>query len=372
MAYRVLLTDALGPEGLARLREQPELEIEARPGLSPAELRDAVRGFHALIIRSGTKVTADVLARADALRVIGRAGIGVDNVDVDAATKKGIVVMNTPGGSNVTTAEHAITLLLALARNVPQAAAGVRAGRWERERWLGTEVCNKVLGIIGLGNIGTIVAERALGLRMKVIAYDPFVTHEVAARLGVELVSLDELYARADFVTIHTPLTPETRGLIGPGTLARMRRGVRIVNCARGGIVDEAALAAAIKSGQVAGAALDVLEKEPPPAGHPLLQLEQVICTPHLGASTGEAQVNVAVAIAQQVADFLCRGIIQNAVNVPSLSPEVLRVLRPYLLLAEKLGALGAQLLPGPPLEMTVQASGEVAERELRSLAASG
>jgi len=370
MAYRVLLTDALGPEGLARLREQPELEIEARPGLSPAELRDAVRDFHALIIRSGTKVTADVLARADALRVIGRAGIGVDNVDVDAATKKGIVVMNTPGGSNVTTAEHAITLLLALARNVPQAAAGVRAGRWEREKWLGTEVCNKVLGIIGLGNIGTIVAERALGLRMKVIAYDPFVTHEVAARLRVELVSLDELYARADFVTIHTPLTPETRGLIGPGTLARMRRGVRIVNCARGGIVDEAALAAAIKSGQVAGAALDVLEKEPPPAGHPLLQLEQVICTPHLGASTGEAQVNVAVAIAQQVADFLCRGIIQNAVNVPSLSPEVLRVLRPYLLLAEKLGALGAQLLPGPPLEMTVQASGEVAERELRSLAA--
>src|SRR5438552_799048 len=360
----------LAPEGLARLREQPELEIEARPGLSPAELRDAVRGFHALIIRSGTKVTADVLARADALRVIGRAGIGVDNVDVDAATKKGIVVMNTPGGSNVTTAEHAITLLLALARNVPLAAAGVRAGRWEREKWLGTEVCNKVLGIIGLGNIGTIVAERALGLRMKVIAYDPLVTHEVAARLRVELVSLDELYARADFVTIHTPLTPETRGLIGPGTLARMRRGVRIVNCARGGIVDEAALAAAIKSGQVAGAALDVLEQEPPPAGHPLLQLEQVICTPHLGASTGEAQVNVAVAIAQQVADFLCRGIIQTAVNVPSLSPEVLRVLRPYLLLAEKLGALGAPLLPGPPLEMTVQASGEVAERELRSLAA--
>src|SRR5213079_2396979 len=214
------------------------------------------------------------------------------------------------------------------------------------------------------------VAARALGLRMKVIAFDPFVTAEAAARLRVELVSLDEIYARADFITIHTPLTPETRGLIGPGTIARMRRGVRIVNCARGGIVDEAALAAAIKSGQVAGAALDVLEKEPPPAGHPLLQLEQVICTPHLGASTGEAQVNVAVAIAQQVADFLCRGIIQNAVNVPSLSPEVLRVLRPYLLLAEKLGALHAQLSSEPPLEMIVQASGEVAERELRSLAA--
>jgi D-3-phosphoglycerate dehydrogenase len=370
MAYRVLLTDALGPEGLARLREQPDLEIEARPGLSPAELREAIRGFHALIIRSGTKVTAEVLGNADALRVVGRAGIGVDNVDVDAATKRGIVVMNTPGGSNVTTAEHAITLLLALARNVPQAAAAVRAGRWERERWLGTEVCNKVLGIVGLGNIGAIVAERALGLRMKVIAFDPFVTAEAAARLRVELVPLDEIWARADFVTVHTPLTPETRGLINRDTIARMKRGVRIVNCARGGIVDEEALAEAIRSGQVAGAALDVLSKEPPPSGMPLLQLEQVICTPHLGASTGEAQVNVAVAIAQQVADFLCRGIIQNAVNVPSLSPEVLQVLRPYLLLAEKLGALHAQLNPELPQEVTVQASGEVAERELRSLAA--
>jgi D-3-phosphoglycerate dehydrogenase len=370
MAYRVLLTDALGPEGLARLREQPDLEIVARPGLPPAELREAVKGFHALIIRSGTKVTADVLEHADTLRVIGRAGIGVDNVDVEAATKKGIVVMNTPGGSNVTTAEHAITMMLALARNVPQAAAAVKAGRWERERWLGTEVCNKVLGIIGLGNIGAIVAERALGLRMKVIAFDPFVTAEVAARLRVELVSLDDLYRRADFITIHTPLTAETRGLIGRDTIARMKRGVRIINCARGGIVDEAALATAIQEGQVAGAALDVLEKEPAPPDHPLLKLDQVICTPHLGASTGEAQVNVAVAIAAQVADFLCRGIIQNAVNVPSLSPEVLQVLRPYLLLAEKLGTLEAQLLSEPPVEITVQASGEVAEREIRSLAA--
>src|SRR6185503_9345993 len=280
------------------------------------------------------------------------------------------VVMNTPGGSNVTTAEHAIAMLMALARSIPQAAAAVRAGEWPRSRWLGTEVCNKVLGIIGLGNIGTIVAERALGLRMKVIAYDPFVTPEAAARLRVELVSLDELYARADFITVHTPLTPETRGLIGADTIGRMKRGVRIINCARGGIVDERALAAAIREGKVAGAALDVLEKEPPPAGHPLLQLDQVICTPHLGASTGEAQVNVAVAIAQQVADFLCRGIIQNAVNVPSLSPEVLQVLRPYLLLAEKLGAVQAQLLAEPPLEITVQASGEIAEREIRSLAA--
>ena len=370
MAYRVLLSDSLGPEGLARLKEQPELEVVAKPGLPPAELREAIKGFHGLVIRSGTKVTADLIAAADELRVIGRAGIGVDNVDVDAATKKGIVVMNTPGGSNVTTAEHAIAMLLALARSIPQAAAGVRAGRWERSKWLGAELCNKVLGVVGLGNIGAIVAERGLGLRMKVIAFDPFITPEAAARLRVELVTLPDLFARADFITLHTPLTPETRGMINRENIARMKRGVRIVNCARGGIVDEEALAAAIRDGHVAGAALDVLSQEPPPADHPLLQLEQVICTPHLGASTGEAQVNVAIAIAQQVAEFLCRGTIVNAVNVPSLSPEVLRVLRPYLTLAEKLGALQGQLIAEPPVEVTVQASGEVAERELRSLAA--
>ena len=368
MAYRVLLSDSLGPEGLARLREQPDLEVDARPGLSPAELCDVIGGYHALIVRSATKVTADVLARAAELRVIGRAGIGVDNIDVDAATARGIVVMNTPGGSNVTTAEHAIARLLALARNIPQAAAAVRAGEWPRSTWLGTEVCNKVLGIVGLGNIGRIVAERAVGLRMKVIAYDPFVTPEAAARLRVELVSLDDLFPRADFITIHTPLTAETRGLVGAESIARMKRGVRIINCARGGIVDEAALAEAIRSGQVAGAALDVFEQEPPPPDHPLRALDHVIATPHLGASTAEAQVNVAVAIAQQVAEFLTKGTINNAVNAPSLSPEVLQVLRPYLRLAEKLGALAAQLAPGVPDEITVHATGEVPERELTAL----
>ena len=368
MTYRVLLSDAVGAEGLARLREQPDLDVDARPGLSPAELMEVIGRYDALVVRSGTKVTADVIARADRLRVIGRAGIGVDNVDVDAATKRGIVVMNTPGGSNVTTAEHAIAMLLALARSIPQAAAAVRAGEWPRSRWLGTEVCNKVLGIIGLGNIGTIVAERAVGLRMKVIAADPFVTPEAAARLRVELVPLEQLFARADFVTLHTPLTTETRGLIGRESIARMKRGVRIVNCARGGIVDEAALADALRDGRVAGAALDVFEHEPPPADHPLLSFEQVIATPHLGASTAEAQVNVAVAIAQQVADFLTAGTIHNAVNAPSLSPEVLQVLRPYLTLAEKLGALAAQLATGTPQEVSVQATGEVAERELQAL----
>src|SRR5262247_4948077 len=243
MRYRVLLSDSLGPEGLARLGEQPDLEIVAKPGLSPDELCRIIGDFDALIVRSGTKVTAQVLEHAKKLRVIGRAGIGVDNVDVDAATRRGIVVMNTPGGSNVTTAEHAIAMMLALARNIPQASAAVRSGQWPRERWMGAEVCNKVLGVVGLGNIGAIVAERALGLRMKVIAFDPFVTAETAARLHVELVSLDEIYQRADFITIHTPLTPETRGLIGRETLARMKKGVRIVNCARGGIIDESALA---------------------------------------------------------------------------------------------------------------------------------
>ncbi|MGH7893964.1 MAG: phosphoglycerate dehydrogenase, partial [Candidatus Binatia bacterium] len=367
MRYRVLLSDSLGPEGLARLREQPGLDIEAKPGLTPQELCSIIGDFHALIVRSGTKVTAEVLQHATQLRVIGRAGIGVDNVDVDAATKRGIVVMNTPGGSNVTTAEHAIAMLMAVARNIPQAVAAVRAGTWPRSL-LGTEVCNKTLGIVGLGNIGTIVAERALGLRMKVIAYDPFVTAETAARIGVELVTLEEMYPRIDFLTIHTPLTSETRGLIGRAAIAKMRRGVRIVNCARGGIVDETALAEAIGSGHVAGAALDVFEKEPPPPDHPLLKLDQVICTPHLGAATGEAQVSVAVAIAQQVAEFLTKGTIQNAVNAPSLSPEVLQVLRPYLGLAEKLGALAAQLAPQTPTEVTVHVAGDAAEREAKAL----
>jgi D-3-phosphoglycerate dehydrogenase len=367
MRYRVLLSDPLGPEGLARLREQPDLDIEAKPGLSPDELCQTIGDFHALIIRSGTKVTARVLEHAKQLRVIGRAGIGVDNVDVAAATKRGIVVMNTPGGSNVTTAEHAIAMLMALARNIPQAVAGVRAGTWPRNL-MGSEVCNKTLGVIGLGNIGTIVAERALGLRMKVIAYDPFVTAETAARIGVELVTLEQMYPRADYVTIHTPLTSETRGLIGRDAIAKMRRGVRIVNCARGGIIDETALAEAIQSGHVAGAALDVLEKEPPPPDHPLVKMDQVICTPHLGAQTGEAQVNVAIAIAQQVAEFLTKGTIQNAVNAPSLSPEVLQVLRPYLRLAEKLGGLAGQLAHETPREVTVYPSGDTAEREVKTL----
>ncbi len=368
MTYRVLATDKLAPQGVEILRTNPEIEFDSKPGLPPAELAAAIGGYDALVIRSGTKVTAETLREPGRLRVIGRAGIGVDNVDVAAATKKGIVVMNTPGGNNVTTAEHTITLMLALARWIPQADASLHAGKWERSKFEGTEVCNKTLGVIGLGNIGTIVAERAQGLRMRVIAFDPFITAEAAARMKVELVTLDELYARADFVTVHTPLTPETRGMIGSDALAKMKKGVRIINCARGGIVDEAALAAAIRDGKVAGAALDVFSQEPPPPDHPLLKLDQVICTPHLGAATDEAQVNVAVAIAQQVVNYLTSGVIQDAVNVPSISPELLEVLGPYLTLSEKLGSLQTQLLTAAPREVTIEYAGDVASYDVKPL----
>jgi D-3-phosphoglycerate dehydrogenase len=366
--YRVLVSDKLAPEGMEILRQEPGIEVDHHPNMSPAELVARIADYHALLIRSETKVTAQVIAAATNLRVVGRAGIGVDNVDVDAATAKGVVVMNTPGGNNVTTAEHAISMMLSLARSIPQATASMKAGRWEKGRFLGTEVSNKTLGIVGIGNIGSLVADRAQGLHMKVIAYDPFISPEAATRMGVELVTLDELYATADFITVHIPLTPETRNLIGAEAFSKMKPGIRIINCARGGIVDEEALTAAIIGGRVAGAALDVFENEPPPPNQPLVQLPNVICTPHLGAATSEAQVNVAIAIARQIADYLVHGVIQNAVNVPSMSPEQFEILGPYLTLGEKLGALQAQLLEGAPQELHIEYAGEVAEHDVKSL----
>lgn len=365
MSYKVLISDSLSEQGLERLRSVPELEVDLRPGLPPDELIRTIADYQALIIRSGTKVTKAVIAAATNLRVIGRAGIGVDNIDVEAATKQGIVVMNTPGGNNITTAEHALSLLLALARNIPQANASLKAGHWEREKFTGSEVCNKILGVIGLGNIGAIVAERALGLKMRVLAYDPFVSPETAAKLRIELGSLDDIFAKADFITVHTPLTKDTRGLIGPAAFSKMKKGVRIINCARGGIVDEDALLHAITSGTVAGAALDVFVTEPPPAGHPLLKLGQVVVTPHLGAATDEAQINVAVAIADQVALFLTEGEIQNAVNFPALTAKQRLILQPYITLGERLGSFLAQLSTDAPLEVQVEYSGEVAEYEV-------
>jgi D-3-phosphoglycerate dehydrogenase len=366
--HRVLVSDKLSPQGMEILRAAPDIQVDEAVGLKPPELAAKIAPYHGLIVRSGSTVTAEVIAAAANLRVIGRAGIGVDNIDVEAATQKGIVVMNTPAGNNVTTAEHAISMMLALARSIPQATASMKNGKWEKGRFTGSEVFNKTLGVVGIGNIGSLVADRALGLKMRVVAYDPFISQEAAQRLGVELVSLDELYARSDFITVHTPLTPETRGLVGADAFAKMKKGVRVINCARGGIVDEEALAAAIQSGKVAGAALDVFSKEPPPPDHALLKLDQVICTPHLGAATDEAQINVAIAIAQQVVNYLTRGVIQDAINVPSISPELLEILGPYLTLGEKLGSLQAQLLTAAPREVAIEYAGEVADYDVKAL----
>ena len=369
---RVSVTDDLATEGMdvlrAAAREHPELEIDECPGLSVEELRPRVKDSDALIIRSSTRVNAELIDAAPRLRVVGRAGIGVDNVDVPAATRRGIVVMNTPGGNNVTTAEHAISMMLALARCIPQATASMKAGKWEKSRFTGSEICNKTLGIVGLGNIGRLVASRGQGLAMKVIAFDPFITADRAKELGVELVDLDTLLARSDFVSLHVPMQKETAKLIDAKALAKMKPSARLINCARGGIVDEAALADALKAGRLAGAALDVFEKEPPPADHPLLGIDRVICTPHLGAATTEAQVNVAVAIAEQVVEFLLHDQISHAVNVPSISAELLAVVAPYMTLGEKLGSLQAQLLGAAPRELTIEYAGDVADIDVQPI----
>ena len=360
---RVLVADKLAPEGMQVLRDAAavnRLQVDERTGLQPRELLEIIGDYDALIVRSSTMVTREIIDAARRLRVIGRAGIGVDNIDVAAATRRGIAVMNTPGGNNVTTAEHAISMLLALTRSIPQATASLKSGKWEKSKLIGSEICGKVLGIIGMGNIGRLVAERAQGLKMKVVAADPFLTEEKAQQLGVELVELDALLRRADFVSIHTPLLPETRNLIDAPALAKMKPTARLINCARGGIVDEAALAAALRDKRLAGAALDVFEQEPPPSDHPLLQLDNVVCTPHLGAATAEAQVAVSVAIAEQIVDFLVHNVTRNAVNMPSLTAEQLEVLRPYLVLAERLGSLQAQLLEEAPKELTVEYAGEI------------
>lgn len=361
MGYRVLVSDSLAEEGIEVFRRAEGVDVDVETGLSPEELKAVIVDYDAIAIRSGTKLTAEIIEAAERLKVIGRAGIGVDNVDLDAATRKGIVVMNTPEGNTITTAEHTISMLLALARRIPQATASVKAGKWEKKRFMGTEVFNKTLGIIGMGRIGKIVADRAHGLHMNVIAYDPFLSPEVVTKLGVEMVNLDELLARSDFITVHTPKTKETINLIDEKAFQKMKKGVYILNCARGGIINEAALYHALISGKVAGAALDVFEKEPP-QDNPLIGLEQVICTPHLGASTEEAQVNVAVAVAEQIVDFLVRGTVRNAVNVPSVSAEILPHIRPYLHLAEKLGSFAAQVIQGGVKEVHLQYTGDVAQ----------
>ncbi|MDG2306164.1 MAG: phosphoglycerate dehydrogenase [Candidatus Binatia bacterium] len=375
MSYRVLVSDKLAPEGMERFEAEAEIEVDHLPGLPPDELLAKIGDYDALVVRSGTKVTEEVIAKGERLKVVGRAGIGVDNVDVAAATRRGIVVMNTPGGNNVTTAEHAISMTLACARHIPAADASLRGGKWERSKFTGSEVTGKTFGIIGLGNIGRVVADRAAGLKMKVIAFDPFVTPETKP-LEVELATLEELFERSDFISVHVPATADTKNLIDAAAIERMRPGVRIINCARGGIVDEEALAEGLRSGKVAGAAIDVFVEEPPAADHPLLHLPGVVVTPHLGASTGEAQTNVAVAIADQVSAFLCRGAITAAVNMPALTPEQREHLGPYLDLAERLGSLVSQLgstdtkPAGAPVSLEVEYKGEVADHGTKTVTA--
>jgi len=357
---KVLISDKLSPKGIEIFKREEGIEVEVKVGMSPQELLSCIGAYDALVVRSETKVTAEVLAAAKNLKVIGRAGSGVDNINVAEASKRGIIVMNTPGGNSVTTAEHAICLLLSLVRNIPQATASMKEGKWEKKKFMGIEITNKTLGIIGLGKIGTEVAKRAKGLFMNVIAYDPYISQEAARKLQVELVDLETIFTQSDIITIHVPKNAETSYMINRQTIQKMKNGVRIINCARGGLVDEAALAEALQSGKVAGAALDVFEQEPPPADNPLIKLPNVICTPHLGASTEEAQDNVAVAIADQIVDFLKNGTIRNAVNAPSIPQEVLSGIKPYVSMAENMGSLLSQISDGRMQKFTVSFHGEV------------
>jgi D-3-phosphoglycerate dehydrogenase len=358
---KVLISDKMDPNA-ARIFEERGCDVDVITGETPEQLIARIGEYDGLAIRSSTKVTKAILDAATNLKVIGRAGIGVDNVDIPYASGKGVVVMNTPFGNSITTAEHAIALMFALARQLPEANAQTQAGQWPKSGFMGVEVTGKTLGLIGAGNIGSIVASRALGLRMKVIAYDPFLTEDRSVEMGVEKVDLDTLLSRADFVTLHTPLTDETRNILSRERLENAKKGIRIINCARGGLIDEAALKDCLDSGQVAGAALDVFETEPPAADHPLFGTTNFICTPHLGASTTEAQVNVALQVAEQLADYLVNGGVTNALNVPSLSAEEAPKLKPYMALAEKLGSLVGQLSHGNLTQISIEREGAAAE----------
>ena len=367
-APKVLISDDLSPAAIDIFKSRG-VDVDVKVGLPKEELEKIIGDYDGLAIRSATKVTEKVLAAAGKLKVVGRAGIGVDNVDIKAATQRGVIVMNTPFGNSITTAEHAISLMLALARQIPAADASTRAGKWEKNKFLGVELFNKTLGVIGCGNIGAIVADRAIGLKMKVVAYDPFLSPERAMEIGVEKVELDELLRRADVITLHTPLTDKTRNILSADSLKRCRPGVRIVNCARGGLIDEAALAEALKSGHVAGAAIDVFEVEPAKE-NVLFSAPNVICTPHLGASTGEAQENVALQVAEQMSDYLLKGAITNAVNFPSISAEEAPRLTPWVKLSEQLGSFAGQLTERPILGIRIEFCGEVAELNVKPMTA--
>ena len=368
---KVLVCDPIAKRGVEVLRQTPGLTVEERHGLKGADLLAAVANVDAIAVRSETKITREVLAAAKKLRVVGRAGVGVDNVDVEAATERGVIVMNTPGGNTISTAEHSLSMMMALARNIPQACATLKGGKWDRKSFQGVELYNKTLGIIGTGRIGGEVARRAVAFGMRVLAYDPYLTISRAKALQVEMVELDEIFKQADFITVHTPLTDQTRGIVNKAAFEKMKKGVRIINCARGGLVNEADLVEAIQSGKVAGAALDVYETEPLPADSPLLKLPNIIVTPHLGASTSEAQESVGIEIAQAIAEVLGGGGIRNAVNMPSLDAKTLAMLKPYIDFAEKLGRLLAQTGPRRCEKLVVHYSGRVAEMDTNPISRS-
>ncbi|SPH24068.1 D-3-phosphoglycerate dehydrogenase [Defluviimonas aquaemixtae] len=368
MAPKVLVSDKLSETAVQVFRDRG-VEVDYLPDLGKDKdaLLARIGDYDGLAIRSATKVTEKLLAAADRLKVIGRAGIGVDNVDVSAASKKGVIVMNTPFGNSVTTAEHAIAMMFAVARQLPEASASTHDGKWEKNRFMGVELFNKTLGVIGAGNIGSIVCDRALGLHMKVIAYDPYLSEERAKSMGVTKVDLDELLARADFITLHVPLTDKTRNILSAEAISKTKTGVRIINCARGGLVDEKALAEALKSGRVAGAAFDVFEVEPA-TDSPLFHLPNVVVTPHLGASTSEAQENVAIQVAEQMSDYLLTGAVQNALNMPSVTAEEAAVMGPWLKLAGHLGAFAGQLTDEPIKAINVLYDGNVSHMNLDAL----
>ncbi|RIA43837.1 D-3-phosphoglycerate dehydrogenase [Hephaestia caeni] len=363
---KVLISDKMDPKA-AQIFRARGVEVDEITGKTPEELKAIIGQYDGLAIRSATKVTQEILDAATNLKVVGRAGIGVDNVDIPAASAKGVVVMNTPFGNSITTAEHAIALMFALARQLPEADASTQAGKWEKNRFMGVELTNKTLGLVGAGNIGSIVADRARGLKMKVVAYDPFLTPERAIELGIEKADLDTLLSRADFITLHTPLTDQTRNILSAENLAKTKKGVRIINCARGGLIDEAALKAGLDSGHIAGAALDVFVTEPAKENG-LFGTPNFVSTPHLGASTTEAQVNVAIQVAEQMADYLVNGGVTNALNMPSLSAEEAPKLKPYMALAETLGSLIGQLAHGPLSTISIEVEGAAADLNMKPI----
>ncbi|TKS61599.1 MAG: phosphoglycerate dehydrogenase [Nitrospira sp.] len=357
---KILISDSLSMQGVEVL-EKAGFTVVVKSKMPKEELFKEIKDADGLIVRSGTKVTAELIAAADKLKVIGRAGSGLDNVDTPAATRRGIVVMNTPGGNTVTTAEHTMSMICAMSRRIPQATASVKAGKWEKDKFMGVELYNKVLGIIGIGQIGSHLTMLAHGIGMSVVAFDPYLAQESAEKMGVTMVDLDELFRRADIISVHTPLTPETKGIINAHAIAKMKPGVLIVNCARGGIINEGDLFEALRAKRVAAAAFDVFEEEPVKPDNPLLTLDNFICTPHIGAQTTEAQENVAVGIAEQIVDYFTKGVAKGAVNIPAIAPELLPRMQPYLTLAEKLGSLQTQLCQGGIERVTVEYSGEVA-----------